>query len=60
MSKFIDKICVGILITFILWIGASYVEILCKNLDQNPEYSDYNIIVYFTEEAHEELYGEAK
>ena len=45
MKKLVEKIFIGICIFFLAWTVMSYGEILCKNLDRNPQYSENNIIV---------------
>jgi len=32
-------------IALILWFGCSYIEVISKNLEPNPEYSKYNFFV---------------
>ena len=51
MKKFIEKAICAISAITLIWVAASYVEIISKNLDENPEYSKGNIIVQLVEEA---------
>lgn len=44
----IDTILVIIAICLLLWAGASYIEILCKNLTPNPVYSPINFFSLIT------------
>lgn len=57
LKKMTENILVISAIALILWMGVSYLEIICKNLDDNPQYSKHNIIVNVTEEVHERYYG---
>ena len=41
----IRNIIILICLAFLFWVGFSYGEILLKNLDFNPEYSDWNIFI---------------
>ena len=50
-KKFItNMLCIASAIVLI-WMMASFVEIICKNTDPNPTYSEGNIIVQIIEEA---------
>lgn len=42
--KFIRFICFTIMLLIIGWFMVSYIEILCKNITENPTYSDWNFI----------------
>lgn len=32
-------------IIFLIWFGISYIEIISKNLGENPVYSNYNLFI---------------
>lgn len=38
-------------VIILIWMVASYVEIICKNTDPNPTYSEANLIVQIIKEA---------
>lgn len=44
MKKAIEKIIYIAIIIFIVWFIVSYIEILFKNLSENPIYSSLNLI----------------
>ena len=56
MKKLVSNLLVVISVAMLIWIGTSYVEIICKNTSPNPEYSDNNVIVNVVEWANE-YYG---
>lgn len=49
MKKLVSNLIAISMVVVMAWGILSYIEIMCKNLDENPQYSDYNIIVNFTE-----------
>ena len=49
MKQLVENILVIGSIALILWVGASYMEIVCKNLTESPQYSKHNIIINVTE-----------
>ena len=49
MKKKIEKIAVILMSAVLLWIFASFVEVNCKNLSENPEYCSANFFVIMTE-----------
>lgn len=51
MKKFIATITCIISAIVVIWTVASFMEIVCNNLDENPEYSEKNIIIQLVEEA---------
>lgn len=51
--KFITNLWIIINVVLIIWCGVSYIEILCKHWNQNPDYSDMNIIITVTDWAAE-------
>lgn len=53
MKKLIDKILTIACVVFLIWGFLSWAEICCKNLSENPQYSEYNMIVNFSEWATE-------
>lgn len=54
MKKLTNVLAIAIVVV-IAWSVLSWIEICCKNLDENPQYSDYNIIINFTEWADENI-----
>jgi hypothetical protein len=50
-KRCISNIICIISATTLLWMVASYVEIICKNTQHNPTYSSTNIIVNIFEEV---------
>ena len=49
MKKIIEKIAVILMSVVLLWIFASFVEVNCKNLSENPTYCPANFFVIMTE-----------
>lgn len=49
--KKIDKIIMVVMAMIMLYFGVCYVEILIKNLTENPQYSDWNLLVNIIEYA---------
>lgn len=48
MKKKIEKIAVVLMSAVLLWIFASFVEVNCKNLSENPAYCPANFFVIMT------------
>lgn len=53
MKKLLSGLLVTISVAMLIWIGMSYIEIICKNTSPNPEYNDNNIIVNAVEWAND-------
>lgn len=51
VGKFILFLC----LVFIIWIIASYMEIVSKNLVKNPTYNNYNAFVVLMENTGSKL-----
>ena len=49
MKNKIEKIVTIIFSTVLLWILASFIEVNCKNLSENPTYCPANFFVIITE-----------
>lgn len=47
MKKFINNLITAVSIIMLGWIILSFVEINVKNVNPNPTYSKFNIIVEF-------------
>lgn len=47
--KTLKYIFYGIVAAFIIWIAASYIDIISDNLTENPKHSEYNAIVLFVD-----------
>lgn len=45
MKKKIEKIATVISLIILLWISASFIEVNCKNLKENPAYCPINFFV---------------
>ena len=43
------KVISRIMAIMMIWGVLSWLEISCKNLDRNPQYSDYNLIINVVE-----------
>lgn len=43
MKKIINKIFLILSVIIILWFIVSYLEVITKNLSENPQYSFWNI-----------------
>ena len=43
MKKVLENIFLTIAIITIFWFAASYIEVISKNLSENPQYSFWNI-----------------
>ena len=52
MKRIISTLLLALSITLIIWFGCSYIEVISKNLEPNPEYSKYNffVVVFNTQE----------
>lgn len=46
MKNIIWKIIILINCLLLLWIGFSWIEIILKNLTENPQYSSFNIFLF--------------
>lgn len=53
MKKLVSNLLVVVSAAMLIWIGTSYVEIICKNTSPNPKYSDNNVIINVVEWASE-------
>ena len=51
MKKLLEKTICMISIISMIWMMASFVEIISKNTEPNPTYSEANLIVKLVEEA---------
>ena len=49
--KFLSKIITIISVLFLLWSTVSYIEILCKHGQSNPQYSSINLWTIAIEEV---------
>ena len=45
MTKALNKIYTSTSLVFWLWAIISYLEIVCKNIDPTPIYSNLNLII---------------
>ena len=45
MKKILSNVIATIATIILIWYALSYVEILCKHGNHNPQYSDKNIII---------------
>ena len=43
MKKVLENIFLAIVIIFIIWFAASYIEVILKNTSGNPQYCFWNI-----------------
>lgn len=57
MIKAIRTIYTTTCSTFYIWLALSYIEIICKNTQQLPTYSSYNLIVALFKNFNELLQG---
>ena len=55
MMKMLTNALTVAIIVVMTWGFLSWGEICCKNLNENPQYSDYNIIINLTEWANENI-----
>ncbi len=55
MKKILDKITTWAMVIIIAWGFLSWGEICCKNLNKNPQYSEYNLIINVFEWADEHI-----
>ncbi len=51
MKKVLERTICTISAIILLWMVASFAEIISKNTEPNPEYSKANILVNIIEEA---------
>lgn len=49
MKNAIEKAFCAAVLALILWIGGSFAEIGCKNLNPDPQYSQLNAFVLLVE-----------
>lgn len=47
MLEVLGNIITAVSILFLVWIGISYIEVISKNLNPNPEYSVINFFEIF-------------
>lgn len=47
--KTIYGFLIATIIIFLLWIVISYIEVLTKNVTENPTYSEWNLLNIFVE-----------
>lgn len=47
MLEVLGNIITAVSILFLVWIGISYIEVISKNLNLNPEYWALNIFKLF-------------
>ena len=52
ITKIIENVVLVISIAVILWVFASWAEVVSKNLTPNPTYSSWNAWVLITEVAY--------
>jgi hypothetical protein len=55
IGKTLQTIAITVLIVATLWVGGSWVEIICKNTQPNPTYSEHNILVRVIESGMERM-----
>lgn len=53
MMKMLSNVLTVAMVVAMAWGVLSWGEICCKNLDENPQYSDYNLIINVVEWAEE-------
>lgn len=49
MKKFISNLITATIVTALLWMGTSTIEVISKNLEPNPQYSEYNFYCVLTD-----------
>lgn len=49
MKNLIWTVFLTVCTLFILWTGASYIEVITKNNNENPIYCEYNLFEILTE-----------
>lgn len=55
MMKMLSNVLTVAMVVVMTWGVLSWGEICCKNLDENPQYSDYNLIINVVEWADENI-----
>lgn len=48
VKTFIRNLIIFIVVIMLIWFGLSYFEIIMKNLDNPPQYSQFNLLVWLT------------
>lgn len=43
--KVLEKIFIIVSIIILAWIGISFINVICHNLESNPQYFDWNFFV---------------
>lgn len=49
IKKMIWAVTITISILVIVWFGASYIEVVSKNNNENPQYNEYNVFELIVE-----------
>ena len=49
MKKLLNTIITAIIVTVIVWMTASFIEVTSKNLEPNPTYSNLNFFCVMEE-----------
>ena len=52
MKKIGTALCI-LSVAFFVWLFASWGEIICKNGDEHPQYSKWNLFINYLEEVSE-------
>ena len=53
MKKMLSSLATIALVGILVWIGASYIDVVRQNAQPNPQYASWNAVVIFTETAME-------
>lgn len=53
MKKMLSNLMAIVGVGLMIWVGASYVDVVRQNAHPNPQYTDWNAIVIFMETAME-------
>ena len=51
MMKWLGRVVVALSVVFMLWLFASWVDIIADNTSPNPVHSEYNAFVMMVESA---------
>lgn len=51
LLKVLKVTAIALEVALVAWGFACWIEIVCKNMQPNPQYSDWNIIVSSLEDA---------
>ena len=43
MKRFLKMVIILIMVSWLVWFGTSYVEVLSQNLTEVPQYSPWNL-----------------